>query len=395
MHKFRLTLLFIVFHSLSAFSQEAQQTPTVEQTVKNILADKWYEKIGLKGYAQIRYNRLGESNKKLVCQQCDKSIGENQNFFVRRARLVFSGQVTDKVFIYIQPDFATDASSTSNNFAQIRDAYFDYTLDDDREFRIRTGISKVPYGWENLQSSSNRVALDRNDAMNSGVANERDTGVFVMYTPSSRKKIFKDLTENNLKGTGDYGVISVGAYNGQTLNKPEKNNDLHRIIHLSYPFMLGERYFEASVQAYEGRFNINGTNFYDQRTGLSFIAFPQPMGFQFEYTTGKGPEYSKVLNRVVTDDLKGGYATVNYALTLNNQRFLPYLRYQEYEGGKKLEDGRFYDIKEWEFGSEWQPGKAFELTAAYAISDRVMQDATAPNYHEKGQLIRLQAQFNY
>jgi hypothetical protein len=38
-----------------------------------------------------------------------------------------------------------------------------------KEYRVRIGQSKVPYGFENLQSSQNRLSLDRNDALNSAV----------------------------------------------------------------------------------------------------------------------------------------------------------------------------------------------------------------------------------
>ena len=64
--------------------------------------DLWYDKISLRGYAQIRYNGLLSTNDKVSCDQCDKSWGttstaldakSNNGFFIRRARLVFSGQV--------------------------------------------------------------------------------------------------------------------------------------------------------------------------------------------------------------------------------------------------------------------------------------------------------------
>ncbi len=54
------------------------------------------------------------------------------------------------------------------------------------------------------------------------------------------------------------------------------------------------------------------------------------------------------------------------------------------------------ETREWEFGTEWQPNSALEITVAYAISDRKVETATASNnVDEKGQLLRLQAQFNY
>ncbi len=86
----------------------------------------------------------------------------------------------------------------------MRDAYADLHLDKDKEFRFRVGLSKVPFGWENLQSSSNRVPLDRSDSLNSGVRNERDVGVFFYYTPKEVQDLFKEINDSGLKGSGNY-----------------------------------------------------------------------------------------------------------------------------------------------------------------------------------------------
>ena len=51
-------------------------------------------------------------------------------------------------------------------------------IDKEKVNRLRIGQSKIPYGWENLQSSQNRLPLDRDDAFNSAAKNERDLGVF-------------------------------------------------------------------------------------------------------------------------------------------------------------------------------------------------------------------------
>ena len=151
----------------------------------SVLADppkprtEWYKKINVRGYTQIRYNRLFETNENLECEQCDRSWGGNGGFFLRRIRIIFFGQVHERFYVYIQPDFASSPSSSNNNhtFAQIRDAYFDLGLDKKNEFRFRIGQSKVPFGFENLQSSQNRIPLDRNDGINSAVANERAPSV--------------------------------------------------------------------------------------------------------------------------------------------------------------------------------------------------------------------------
>lgn len=400
----KILLLLLLIVSQTAFAQEEKATTVadIQKVVQDTLSSKWYEKIQLRGYSHFRYNRLFETNSKLKCASCDRSIGDKQGFFLRRARLTFFGEVSDRVFIYIQPDYSTDAV-TQQSYFQIRDAYFDYALNESKEWRIRTGISKVPYGFDNLQSSSNRGPLDRDDALNSGAPNERDIGLFLMYAPTEIRKRFKDLTSNNLKGTGDYGLFSFGAYNGQSLNRAEKNNDLHRVVRMTYPFKLKNgQFIEASLQAYEGQFNTYNDvaaldkDVYDQRTAASFIVYPQPFGFQAEYNVGQGPEYDKQTNSIQSQKLKGGYVQVNYQYYVQDQRFFPYVRYQEYDGGKKLEAGSpSNQVREWEFGTEWQPNTALELTIAYAKSDRTTQSSPTNLSHQVGQLLRMQAQFNY
>jgi hypothetical protein len=215
------------------------------------------------------------------------------------------------------------------------------------------------------------------------------------------RKIFRELTSNNLKGTGDYGMFATGLYNGQSLNRPEKNNDLHSVVRFTYPVKLTSgQFIEASLQAYEGKFQVinglaAGEDFQENRSAASFIIYPQPLGFQMEYTLGRGPEYDPTKNAVKNQDLKGGYAMAYYQINNGNHRFFPYLRYQEYDGGKKLESASLNETKEIEIGAEWQPNTAMELTMAYANSDRLTQSTATNRLHETGHLVRFQAQFNY
>ncbi|MDQ3193088.1 MAG: OprO/OprP family phosphate-selective porin, partial [Bacteroidota bacterium] len=230
---FNLLTFFLL--SCLAIAQQATSDSIAPQTPTQ---KGWYEKISIRGYTQIRYNRLLETNPLLECEQCDKSWGENGGFFLRRIRLVFFGNVHERVYVYIQPDFASAISSTSLHYTQIRDAYFDLALDKNKEFRLRLGQSKIPFGFENLQSSQNRLPLDRNDGLNSAVANERDLGVFFYWAPKQIRERFSHLVKSGLKGSGDYGVFGFGLFNGQTANRPEANNHPHAVARLTYPFML-------------------------------------------------------------------------------------------------------------------------------------------------------------
>lgn len=367
---------------------------------------EWYKKINIRGYAQVRYNRLFETNPDLQCEQCDRSWGGDGGFFFRRIRIIFFGQVHERVYVYIQPDFASSAATGSNNFAQIRDAYFDLGVDKNNTFRFRIGQSKVPFGFENLQSSQNRLPLDRNDALNSALSNERDIGVFLYWAPQKIRERFSYLVNSGLKGSGDYGVVGVGVFNGQTANRSDENRTVHSVARVTYPFVIGKQIIEPAIQGYTGRTvpatvsngvtGINDLNYADDRIAGTFVLYPQPFGINAEYNVGTGPEYNPENNRIEQKKLKGGYLMVSYLARPGGQFLIPFVRYQYYNGGKKHErDARSYDVREFELGVEWQPIRNFELVAMYTISERRFEDAQKPVNTQDGSLLRLQAQFNY
>ena len=368
----------------------------------------WYDNVAIRGYMQVRYNRLLETNSQLKCEQCDRSWGDGNGFFIRRMRIILFGQLSKRVYLYIQPDFASSTSTNALNYGQLRDAYFDLGLDDNNEFRFRIGQSKIPYGFENMQSSQNRLALDRNDALNSAAANERDLGVFFYWAPKKKRELFSSLVRDGLKGSGDYGIFAIGAYNGQIANRPEANNELHYVARITMPFEYKNQIIEAGVQAYTGKYTISADQlskgvsavsnltYLDQRAAATFVLYPKPFGIFAEYNIGKGPQFNKNTGAIETRNLSGGYALFNYMIKVNNQLFYPFVRYQVYEGGKKHErDARSYNVKEIETGIEWQPFKTFELVVMYTTSDRRFEDYTLQNNRQRGSLLRIQAQVNF
>lgn len=368
---------------------------------------KWFENISLRGYMQVRYNGLLETNPDLGCEQCDRSWGgDNNGFSLRRGRIVISGDINEHIYIYIQPDFASSASTT-NNILQIRDAYFDVSLDSKKEYRIRIGQSKVPYGFENLQSSQNRLTLDRNDALNSAVSNERDLGVTFYWAPAEKRALFSKLVKDGLKGSGDYGVFGLGIYNGQTANRPEANKNKHIVARVSYPFELNRnQVLELGLQGYTGKYVVNSISskvitktdaeYLDQRVAASVVLYPKPFGFQAEYNIGNGPEFNTSNNTIEQKKLYGGYAQVFYKIDMKKQTLLPFVKYQMYRGGKKHElDARSYSVNDLEIGFEWQFFKNLELVADYTVANRRYEDAIKLDNHQKGNLLRLQLQMSF
>ncbi len=391
---------------------------------------KWYDKLSMRGYTQVRFNQeLFEDDPSAPAHYvADRSVSEDQSFLIRRARLILFGDVNDYLYLYFQPDFANTptGSTDQNHFVQIRDLYADVYLDKEKVFRFRVGQSKIPYGWENLQSSQNRVPLDRNDSLNSAVRNERDLGVMFYYTPKPAQKFFKDVNDLGLKGSGNYGIFGVGAYNGQGGSLQEQNDSLHFVSRLTLPYCLenGQR-VEAGLQGIVGKYAVlssgirplgagpgtfrpdgtvetgNSKGWNDQRIAATWVWYPQPLGFQTEWSVGRGPSLNAAQTAIEEQDLRGGYLMWLYKLDRDCGTFFPFVRWSYFEGGYKSERNAPYsEINEWEFGTEWQINSAAELTMEYLTTDRTNTSAStpagvAPYQQFIGDVLRVQFQFNY
>lgn len=433
--------------SSTSFAMEAPKDPSKPEAPK---PKKWFDKLSIRGYAQFRINEETHLEEDSAPAQyvADRSLSDNQNFLIRRARVIISGDVHERVYVYLQTDFASSGADPNNQFAQIRDWYADYYLDDCKELRIRVGQSKIPYGWENLQSSSNRIPLDRHDAFNSGTKNERDLGVFFYYTPTWAQDFFKDVLEKGLKGSGNYGLFGIGLYNGQGGSLIEVNEGVHLAARMTLPLTFDNgQYMEIGIQGYTGEYAVTGAlidppggaaalttpdgtvsvsgvgsaatllapippnadrrGWNDERLGGSFIWYPQPFGFQTEWTVGRGPALNATQTSIEERALYGGYAMLLYKHDTECWgTWFPFARYQYFQGGYKSERNAPYcKVNEWEFGTEWQINPAAELTLSYLITDRTNTTAnntgntTAPHptsYGQfDGQAIRLQFQVNY
>lgn len=366
----------------------AEAAPTPAEPKK-----PWNERISLRGYIQFRHNRIGATNPELVNPQGDKSIGGDNNFFIRRARLTISGDLHERVYLYFQPDFVS-AVGDSIFGVTLRDLYADLALDDAKEFRLRVGQSKIPFGFENMQSSSNRLPLDRGEPLNSALKDERDVGVFFMWAPAGIRRRLKLLADEH-KGSGDYGVVALGAFNGQTANKAERNENLHVGGRVTYPFLFGTQFLELSAAGYAGRFvvsrdeDVRGLGeTLDARAQVTFVLYPQPFGVQAEWNVGVGPE--RVGDEVQERALNGGYVLLSYRAGA----FIPFVRGMAYDGGKKFEkNAPRYHVREVEAGVEWHINPAAELTGSCVVADRTSPEE--PYAQQSGAFGRAQLQINF
>ena len=164
--------------------------------------------------------------------------------------------------LYFQSDFANNPADSSPNtfFAQIRDLYGDIYVDKEKVHRFRIGQSKIPWGFEEMQSSGNRIPLDRSDAIDSGDSpNQRDLGAFYYWTPVAKQRLLEELVSGGLKGTGNYGIFGFGVYNGQGGSQLDLNKTVHTVARFTWPFQLPSgQVVEMSIQGYTGKFVVGG-----------------------------------------------------------------------------------------------------------------------------------------
>lgn len=365
--------------------------------------ERWYEKISVRGYTQFRYNFT--PNNDLLTSPGDRSIVKNNEFFVRRARLIVSGQPHDRVFVYLQGEFAGLVNNQEGTMV-LRDAYADIFLTENKEWRIRPGQSKIPFGFDTLQSSQNRLTFDRNDATFSAVPNERNLGIFLYYAPTVVRERFRRLVDSGLKGSGDYGMLGIGVFNGQGIDQQDANKNKHVIFHSMYPHEFSNgQIVQVGMDAYTGQVVVstspivptnpsvtggvpvspqvtNNGNYLDERVAWHMVVFPQPFGFQAEYTIGRGPQLNTARTAVELGSLHGGYVQLfyNYKCDTYCQSIFPYVRMQEYFGGSKLQSNAPRNsVRETELGLEYQFNRVLELTVAYTWTQRTsLESATLP-----------------
>ncbi len=412
----------------------------------------WTSRVNLRGYVQVRNTTMLGGDEGINLWS-DRSVGDDQslgdadkNFLIRRARLIIFGDYGDHLSYYIQPDFASTVSGTGN-IAQLRDAYGDVYIDKTRVHRVRVGQSKVPYGFENLQSSSNRLALDRNDALNSAVRDERDLGAFYYYTPTDIQALFEDINKQGLKHSGNYGMFALGVYNGQGANRGDQNDNYHIVSRFTYPWKTDSgQIFEAGIQAYHGQY-VSSTGAYsrrlangsldsvtptlgtgtprsgrngidDERVGISFVMYPQPFGIQAEWNWGSTPglDINEGANGVIKkQSLNGGYVQAmykidNFQFLSTNGTLIPFIKWQYFDGYNKAETNSPENhVNDWEAGVEWQLAPEVEIAMVYhrmnrtnlvtgnrataSASNNLSARADYENF--RAEALRVQLQYNF
>ncbi len=378
--------------------------------------EKWHQKFHVGGYSQLRVTALLNEEADGLNVPNDPSVSPTSLFTIRRARLRMSGDVSRHLSLYTQVDAFANVASGGGSSAglQLRDLYADIHPTDSRELWFRLGQSKVPYGWVNMQSSQNRSPMERPDSINSAIEGERDIGAFAMYASEEARHRFDELVHSGLKGSGDYGVFSIGAYNGQGPNKPDLNGFPYWLARADYPFKFDNgQFFEVGIQGYLGRYvpsvqtiSYNGRpvtprfdsdGVMDRRVAATAVWYPQPFGIEAEWNIGTGPRLSYDFSQITSGWLNGGYLQANYQIGAGSGKLFPYTRWHYYQGGRKFgSNAPFEYVNELDFGFEYLPWTDLELSVQYTWTFDRTNTSQAPYADVQGaSRIEFQAQWNY
>ena len=379
----------------------------------SLLAEKWYERLKFKGYLQMRSESVVRADGAPMFVANDPFATSQAGLGLRRARFTLSGDITNRLYVFIQPEFFSNIgnSSGTQSVLQARNFYADISLDPAREFRVRVGLQKLPYGFQTLQSSQNRLALERPDAIDSAVENQHDMGVFMMWAPYEIRERFKSLVKMGLRGTGDYGLIALGAFSGQGINRPDLNGMPSWMGRVTYPFEFDNgQFFEVSLQGYAGQFVpttaaiagvgtptfSNTRGLADRRMAISAILYPQPFGLESEWNWGQGPQLSRDMHTITSASLSGGYVQAIYRHVFASQKeLIPFVRWQTYNGGRKFATNAPTDkVNEVGVGLRYIPYPELELSAMFMHGNRTNTNV-APYTNTSYDYLGIQAQVNF
>ncbi len=99
-------------------AEQERRTSETATMAEFTASPRWYERLRHYGYGQLRYNQLGNPNGQVRTYH-DASVGDASNgaqpgFFYRRIRWVITGQVSEHVGIFFQPDMASNISGNTH-----------------------------------------------------------------------------------------------------------------------------------------------------------------------------------------------------------------------------------------------------------------------------------------
>lgn len=257
--------------------KKAKESPIITASAKDGFSIKSPDdsyKIKLRGYAQADTRFFANDQ---------EALSSPDTFLVRRARVIFEGNIGPQFGFYIMPELATTVS--------LLDAYGDWKFND--AAKIRAGKFKYPFSLERLQSitASNFIEL----GLPINLAPNRDTG-FQLSGDVLNQTV--NYTIGVFNGAVDLGSIDADNNNDKDLvarvfAQPFKNSDIAPLngLSLGVAAAYGEKQGtalptykstgQANIFSYGGTVSADGDQF---RLGPQFTYYNGSFGLLGEYT---------------------------------------------------------------------------------------------------------------
>ncbi len=287
----------------------------------------------LDGYLQLRYR--------------DEEAGDASEFLVRRARINLRGPVSDRTAYRVELQLdARERNGGPTSKTQVRTASVDYQL---RGGRLRMGQTKVPWGYELLESSAGLWSGERSFLMDRLFPNQRDIGIH--------------WTAGAAPGAPE---LDFGIFNGTGINASDNNRRKNVMGRAKFPVRGGS----VALSAYVGKDGEGPAATRQDRYGLSA-------------NVGLGP--ARLIGECVTGrdrgrDIRGWYAQLG-APTRAGRPDLLFAKYDAYDEDADLAGNLF---RRWSLGYLRDLDPATRLTLVHerrrpgpGFSERAQWDGDA------------------
>lgn len=309
------------------------------QTVFNITAGK---PIKLSGYTQARYRQ-------------DKSV--NDTLDIRRARLNFQGDISERWDYRTQIEFAGGTTSSTTGAqsysVSLLDAIAGYKVNP--YLKLSIGQFLIPFSQENLASNTKLETINRSQVVEAlaargtdviGNQNGRDIGI------QAAGIIFPKA---------DYSAVdyAFGIFNGAGINRGDTNEQKDFIGRLVY-HPAKEWSFGGSY--YSGRASLSATPRRKDdrdRIGAEFAYVKDPVSLKAEYIRGNDGATNK----------EGGYIQAGYFFA--PKKFQGVFKFDRFDRNIEVNED---EVNVYTLGGNWYFNKWAFLQVNYEFKDEASKE---------------------
>lgn len=257
------------------------------------------------GWTQARFNVM------------DSALDKPSEFDLRRVRIKYAGTLLDEnTDAAVQIDLAKlddrqNDSDPRNRRVVLKDVWVRHHFNP--ESALRLGLTSTAFGFEEEQGDDARLPLERSKVATSFFPDEKDEGLYYLYTRQHSGTPQVALGYTN-------GIVSWGD---KATNGDQDTRDHAWVARAQWQLpragVAGVSYTNATR-----RRNVGGTESdFDQTCLGAHVRYngANHLNFQGEYYTGQ----------ILSVDSKGWYAQVDY--TPGPKKIMPYYRYDVFDDG--------------------------------------------------------------